>query len=370
MENLHRASRATQPKPLQDIDREQLSCFLLDDDHIDIGYLTHQLGAIEHIDFDIVTARNLEDAQRIVDNTSFDLYLVDFWLSSETAVPIISKLASSQNRKAIVVLSTLEEATFQEMGLRAGAAQFLSKQELTPFNLESCIRSARSFAMKAEALDEKLNSYRASQAKDLNWLAQWTESLVDRLMFATSKNGEQDTEVLEKIHADLTTISHRLRIFSGQNLEQNSCLIDANQLLEDFTRSMFETPYRVVQESPFHKIFVRCNRDATLEVLKMVAEFLHNSSDTKGAIQVELSDDQNFGKFSFRVRPCPQLHDAHLELSSEFPQAGIKSLMSNDEINTMQAVRALLQRMGGSLNTRSEMEAVIFEVAVPSQAAT
>lgn len=119
----------------------ELSCLILDDDLIDAEYLVYQLNRIETVRANTAIATSVEQAKQLLDLYNFDLFLIDFWLSSQTSIAFINELATSLNNNAIIVLSSLEGDRIREIGLRAGAVQFLSKCDVTPDSLAQCIKT-------------------------------------------------------------------------------------------------------------------------------------------------------------------------------------------------------------------------------------
>lgn len=155
--------------------QKQLSCLILDDDDVDIKYLTWQLGDIENLNFRITTANSLSEARKIAQSEVFDVYIVDFWLGFETTVPFIHEVSASGKCKGpIIVLSSLDTFDFQNIGLNSGATHFLSKNNLSAKVLETTIRSSM-------LISERVASSENKQADEIEDMLSWTDDLLKDL---------------------------------------------------------------------------------------------------------------------------------------------------------------------------------------------
>ncbi|AXS39681.1 response regulator [Breoghania sp. L-A4] len=123
-------------------DMRKLSVLLVDDDEVDAKYICWVLGCISRYKFDIVHVTSSEEAIAADSGRRFDLYLVDFWLMHETAIPLIGELGEMHSRAPIVVLTNLNNGEIEDLGIRAGALGFLCKGDLSEKALELVISSA------------------------------------------------------------------------------------------------------------------------------------------------------------------------------------------------------------------------------------
>ncbi|WP_319531853.1 response regulator [uncultured Cohaesibacter sp.] len=153
----------------------QLSCFLLDDDPIDTRYLSwllHQMGGFQ---LDIQSAHSLEDAKSICHDKGFDLYLLDYWMGEESSVSLLDQLSHERKgASTIVVLSSLDDQSFQELSLQSGADLFLAKQELSKKTLEAMLRNIVQVARKTQSVKDQ-------RLLDAEKIGDWTKQLSGQL---------------------------------------------------------------------------------------------------------------------------------------------------------------------------------------------
>ena len=147
----------------------------MDDDPIDSRYVSWLLQQTSGFELSIRTARSLSEAQEICSNTAFDLYLLDFWMGEESSTALVSMLSQAyQSAKTIVVMSSLDDPSFQELSLQSGADMFLAKQELSKARLEGMLRNVIQVASKRQSTHEQ-------QQLDNEKIASWSRYLNKRL---------------------------------------------------------------------------------------------------------------------------------------------------------------------------------------------
>lgn len=66
----------------------------------------------------------------------FDVVLCDFWLGSETTIPLIDELKSAIMPCPVVLVSSLENEDIELIGRRAGAAGFVAKADISAATLD------------------------------------------------------------------------------------------------------------------------------------------------------------------------------------------------------------------------------------------
>ncbi len=127
-----------------------LSCLLLDDDPIDRRYVHWLLQQLTGFRFDVTFADSLKEAERLCSDGHFDLYLFDYWMGEDSSVSLVSSLREGgDDTGTIVVMSSLDDASFQDVSLKSGADMFLAKQELSAKTLELMLRNIAQIASNA-----------------------------------------------------------------------------------------------------------------------------------------------------------------------------------------------------------------------------
>ncbi|WP_237152593.1 response regulator [Oryzibacter oryziterrae] len=117
-------------------ERRKIAVLYVEDDTDDIYLLGHQLRMMPSFDVDFVHASTPADARFEVTQRSYDVVLCDFWLGSETTIPLIDELKSNCAQTPIVLVSSLENDDIELIGRRAGADGFVAKGDLTSASLD------------------------------------------------------------------------------------------------------------------------------------------------------------------------------------------------------------------------------------------
>ncbi|WP_114011218.1 response regulator [Cohaesibacter intestini] len=130
----------------------QMSCLLIDDDPIDIRYVSWLLQQANGFDLKVQTASSLREARRLCTQQEFDLYLFDYWMGEDSSVSLLQELASRSGAPhMMVVMSSLDDESFQRLSLESGADFFLAKQNLSHLTLEKLLQRVFYAASKRRA---------------------------------------------------------------------------------------------------------------------------------------------------------------------------------------------------------------------------
>lgn len=130
----------------------QMSCLLIDDDPIDIRYVSWLLQQANGFDLKVQTASSLREARRLCTQQEFDLYLFDYWMGEDSSVSLLQELASRSGAPhMMVVMSSLDDESFQSLSLESGADFFLAKQNLSHLTLEKLLQRVLYAASKRRA---------------------------------------------------------------------------------------------------------------------------------------------------------------------------------------------------------------------------
>lgn len=100
--------------------RPRILC--LEDDEDTITLLTVILSA-----FDVIVAPTIRQALDAAENSSFDLYLIDNWLTDGTGVDFCRKFRATDRHTPILFLSAAANTSDLEEGISAGANNYLTK---------------------------------------------------------------------------------------------------------------------------------------------------------------------------------------------------------------------------------------------------
>jgi CheY-like chemotaxis protein len=95
------------------------------DDHEDTSYmLTHLLG---HSDYEVLTARSIDDALRLIKSEDFDLYVLDKRLPDGSGLDLCRKLSAVTPDTPIIFYSGDAYDLHRQEGLCAGAEAYVPK---------------------------------------------------------------------------------------------------------------------------------------------------------------------------------------------------------------------------------------------------
>lgn len=134
MEQLHKSRAIANPEPEFEPRHDastELTCLILDDDPFDCQYLAKLLSKLDDAKLRVFVAHNQTEARALCVAISFDVFLIDFWMGHETTVPFIDEITSNVETPRIIMISTFDEAEFYEIGRKAGAGQYISKNDLS-----------------------------------------------------------------------------------------------------------------------------------------------------------------------------------------------------------------------------------------------
>lgn len=170
--------------------REKIAVLYVEDDDDDIFLLGHQLAGLGSFDVDFVHASTLAEARSAIERRRFDVIFCDFWLDSETSIPLIAELKAAAGAVPVVLVSSLENDDIELIGRRAGADGFVAKADLTAASLERIFSTLLRPREGGSGAGERTDGGAAA------WLRALLRSL-DRVHAASAlamaeKNGEAD----------------------------------------------------------------------------------------------------------------------------------------------------------------------------------
>ncbi len=116
---------------------------IIDDDEVDREALLRALRK-SGLSAETATAATVDEAWRQIESIAFDCILVDYRLPDGDGLELIGQMAAASfNRDTpLILLTGLNDRELALQALRAGAQDFLGKEEIEPLRLERCIRHA------------------------------------------------------------------------------------------------------------------------------------------------------------------------------------------------------------------------------------
>lgn len=77
----------------------------------------------------ITSVQNAEDALELLESRNFDLYILDCWLSEMTGIELCSRIREKDKQTPIMFFTGMARPVDREVGLAAGANEYLVKPE-------------------------------------------------------------------------------------------------------------------------------------------------------------------------------------------------------------------------------------------------
>jgi len=138
---------------------------VIDDDEVDRlncqRLLAEIFGPMLHLDF----AATWDEAVATVAAAEHDVYLVDQFLGTGTGLEIIETAAQKDDTRIFILLTGQENHDVDMAATRAGVADYLIKNDLTPRRLERCLRYAiESMRQKRQLIEQAVELRQAKAA--------------------------------------------------------------------------------------------------------------------------------------------------------------------------------------------------------------
>lgn len=165
--------------PWQNDRVRQIRVLLVDDDPVDAKYVQLLSRDMQSFQAGFVVAHNPDMVADLLEERPFDLALVDFWLGTMPAIPIIQAL-SARHAIPTVVLTGLDVTDIRETGFEAGALGFLSKHHLSTQALESVVASVLRLHDVEREQEKRLETFGGHGAM-MKPMTDWLASVHGRL---------------------------------------------------------------------------------------------------------------------------------------------------------------------------------------------
>ncbi|MFT7674833.1 MAG: diguanylate cyclase (GGDEF)-like protein [Gammaproteobacteria bacterium] len=121
-----------------------IKLLLIEDDGVDARIILRNLSQSD-LHFDSTWAANVTAAKSLINAETYDCILLDYFFPEGNAFEVFSKLLkeSCSKRPAIILLTGIGNEGIAAQSIQIGAQEYLSKSEITPWNLTKLIESAR-----------------------------------------------------------------------------------------------------------------------------------------------------------------------------------------------------------------------------------
>ena len=90
-------------------------------------------------DYDFTAVHSVAAAEKLIDETDFDLYVLDNWLPDGSGVELCEKIRSSGRRSPILFTSAIGQRQDIDVAMKAGADRYLVK----PYEPETLLQTVK-----------------------------------------------------------------------------------------------------------------------------------------------------------------------------------------------------------------------------------
>lgn len=138
----------------------RIRVLLIDDDDDDV-FLTRALFAeVEDFNAEVVAAGSLDQGFRLLGEASFDICLVDYRIGPDSGIAFIERVAQSESRVPVILLTGQGSREVDLRAMEAGAADYLVKGGLDAERLGRSVRYALDRAEDVRLIEASEARYR------------------------------------------------------------------------------------------------------------------------------------------------------------------------------------------------------------------
>ncbi|ODN70790.1 response regulator [Methylobrevis pamukkalensis] len=316
--------------------------------------------------FDVVHVQTVEEALRAVRQDSFDLFLADYWLGAESSVSFVREVGAREDAPPIIVFSQLDHSDIQEIGFRAGASAFISKDLLAPELLGSTLRSVLHDSQRRQDLRFRLLASGDREVATARGVLDWLTTLsgrIDRIHTAAvlSRGMVDDAGEAAMFVDDIVQAASEIRqdLYGRVARLRQSALLGERSLARVDVAALVADTVRVVRAEaekhgvrldyvhPSIPVMVDCDPDGFKCALRLllVGAIRHGGgrSALKLRIRIENGD----------LKVCLTEPGEVLRLDDDKAAAdgelSLTSFVLDDHVSALMLVEAMLDRQGGRL---------------------
>jgi PAS domain S-box-containing protein len=197
-----------------------IQVLLIEDNPGDARLVKEILTEVRLLEVHLETSVRLDHGLKLLAQRRFDLVLLDLTLPDSGGMATVEDVVRAAPGNAVVVLTGLHDENLVEMALRAGAQDYLGKDEITPRIMDRVLRHAldrNAFQQSLRASEERYRSMLRT-AMDGIWLVSREGRLLEVNETACRMLGYTREEMLGLGLADLlaTNAPERVQDRSGQ----------------------------------------------------------------------------------------------------------------------------------------------------------
>jgi len=144
--------------------RTSFKILLIDDDEDDFILTRDVLSAVKSAKYEIDWASSYEEGLRLAGEGRHDVYLVDYRLGERSGVELIREACGAGVKTPMILLTGQGSHDIDLEAMRAGAADYLVKDETPTARLERAIRYAVGISDERGRAEQELNAYATRHA--------------------------------------------------------------------------------------------------------------------------------------------------------------------------------------------------------------
>lgn len=133
---------------------------VVEDDEDDYFIISDFIRDIPEQGIETVWCKNHQDALDVMQRESFDVVFVDYYLTGNTGLDLLTEAMIDAFEAPIILLTGKGNPDIERKAMRLGASDYLIKSELTTEKLERCIRYTLNRAATLNELKESERQYR------------------------------------------------------------------------------------------------------------------------------------------------------------------------------------------------------------------
>jgi signal transduction histidine kinase len=178
--------------------KNKLTILLIDDDEDDYIITRDKLAEAHRGQFDVEWAPGFAEGQKALSENKYDVVLLDYDLGEKTGLDFLRAARLGEDQGPVILLTGQGSYELDLEAMKAGAADFLEKSQVTGLLLERAIR----YAVESRATQKAL--LRAKENLENRVLERTRELVI--------KNQKLNEEILERqrIEAELAEVQRRL----------------------------------------------------------------------------------------------------------------------------------------------------------------
>lgn len=137
---------------------ESIKILLVDDDEEDFILTRDIIGDIPYRKYSIDWTPDYDEALKKILENQHDVYLIDYRLGARTGLDLIKEAIEKECTSPLILLTGQGGMEIDEKALKAGAADYLVKGSLNPYQLERSIRYAIQHSKNLSEIHELNNA--------------------------------------------------------------------------------------------------------------------------------------------------------------------------------------------------------------------